>query len=109
MDTKQIQSEVHQWITQFEEGYWHPLSILARLTEEVGELAREVNHLYGEKPKKKTETPSDLEMELGDVLFVLACFANTQDISLDKAFVRVMEKYRSRDLNRWTKSEDREE
>ena len=26
-------------------------SMLARMAEEVGELAREVNHRYGEKPK----------------------------------------------------------
>jgi NTP pyrophosphatase (non-canonical NTP hydrolase) len=29
-----------------------PLSILARLTEEVGEVARIMNHQYGDKPKK---------------------------------------------------------
>src|SRR6266702_3131508 len=35
--------------------YWAPLSSLARLTEEVGELAREINAQYGEKPKKASE------------------------------------------------------
>ncbi|WP_461571027.1 nucleoside triphosphate pyrophosphohydrolase family protein, partial [Thermincola ferriacetica] len=46
MDIKDMQKEVHEWISQFEEGYWHPLSMLARMTEEVGELAREINHRY---------------------------------------------------------------
>ena len=103
MEMKEIQQEVDQWISQFEEGYWQPLSILARLSEEVGELAREVNHLYGEKPKKASEGETDLEMEMGDVLFVLACFANSEGISLENAFMRVMNKYQSRDINRWTK------
>ena len=50
-----MQAEVDRWISQFEEGYWHPLSQLARLTEEVGELGREINHRFGEKPKKPEE------------------------------------------------------
>ncbi|HLS06600.1 MAG TPA: nucleotide pyrophosphohydrolase, partial [Bacillota bacterium] len=52
---QQLQDEVDQYISQFEEGYFSPLSLIARLSEEVGELAREINHHYGEKPKKDTE------------------------------------------------------
>lgn len=52
---KQMQREVDEYISQFKEGYFSPLAMLARLTEELGELAREVNHYYGEKPKKATE------------------------------------------------------
>lgn len=48
-----IQREVDQYISQFKEGYFSPLSMLARMSEEVGELAREVNHQFGEKPKKR--------------------------------------------------------
>ena len=33
-------------------GYWSPLAMLASVTEEVGELAREINALEGFKPKK---------------------------------------------------------
>ena len=39
-----IQQEVDAYISQFKEGYFSPLAMLARLTEEAGELAREVNH-----------------------------------------------------------------
>lgn len=49
---KDLQQEVDTYISQFKEGYFSPLSMLARMSEEVGELAREVNHSYGEKPKK---------------------------------------------------------
>lgn len=49
---KDIQAEVDRYIGQFKEGYFSPLAMMARLTEELGELAREVNHRYGEKTKK---------------------------------------------------------
>src|SRR5690554_6658462 len=52
MTLQEAQQMVNNWISQFEEGYWSPLSNLARLMEEVGELSRELNHRYGEKPKK---------------------------------------------------------
>lgn len=101
----QVQHIVDQYISQFKEGYFSPLSLLARITEEVGELAREVNHQYGEKPKKKIEAESDMKSELGDVLFIIICFANSLNISLDEAFDVVMNKYNTRDANRWTKIE----
>jgi NTP pyrophosphatase (non-canonical NTP hydrolase) len=109
MEIEKLQKTVDDWITQFAEGYWEPLAILARLTEEVGELAREINHEFGQKPKKPGEEPTDLEMELGDVLFVLTVLANSRNISLENAFQRVMEKYWKRDLNRWTKITQEEE
>lgn len=96
------QAAVDAWISQFEEGYWPPLSLLARLIEEVGELARELNHLHGSKPRKPDEPDGDLELEIGDILFVLIALANDQGVDLDTAFARVMEKYRSRDSGRWT-------
>jgi NTP pyrophosphatase (non-canonical NTP hydrolase) len=99
----QMQKEVDQYIGQFKEGYFHPLSMLARMTEEVGELAREVNHQYGEKPKKATEDENTIEQELGDLLFIISCFANSMGINLESAFEQVMEKYNTRDKDRWTK------
>ncbi|SHJ38749.1 nucleotide pyrophosphohydrolase [Desulfofundulus thermosubterraneus] len=103
MEIREMQQEVDRWISQFEEGYWHPLAMLARLTEEVGELAREVNHLYGQKPKKPGEPPGDLALELADVLFIIVCYANSLGIDLEEAFCRMMQKYRQRDSDRWTK------
>lgn len=100
---KEMQQEVDSYISQFKEGYFHPLSMLARMTEEVGELAREVNHRFGEKPKKEEEEENSMEMELGDLLFIVICFANSQGISLEDAFRMVMEKYNTRDADRWTR------
>lgn len=98
-----LQARVHAWISQFEEGYWPPLSMLARLTEEVGELARELNHRYGHKPKKSEEPDSEIALEVADIIFVLVCLCNSLDIDLGEAFERVMHKYDERDGERWQK------
>ncbi|WAA10574.1 nucleotide pyrophosphohydrolase [Fervidibacillus albus] len=102
---KQLQREVDEYIGQFKEGYFSPLALIARLTEELGELAREVNHYYGEKPKKPTEEEKTVKEELGDVLFVLICMANSLQIDLEEAHNEVMEKFQTRDANRWTRIE----
>lgn len=100
---KDIQQEVDTYISQFKEGYFSPLSMLARMTEEVGELAREVNHTYGEKPKKSTEEDNSIELELGDILFITICFANSLGIDLTEAHDKIMHKFNTRDAGRWTK------
>ncbi|MDI6711570.1 MAG: nucleotide pyrophosphohydrolase [Bacillota bacterium] len=102
MEISEMQAVVDRYIGQYEEGYFHPLTMLARLAEEVGELAREVNHRFGQKPKKPGEPPGDLALELADILFIIACFANAQGINLEEAFKRTMDKYRTRDRDRWT-------
>ncbi|MEC0755740.1 nucleotide pyrophosphohydrolase [Bacillus haynesii] len=103
---KDIQREVDEYIGQFKEGYFSPLAMMARLTEELGELAREINHHYGEKPKKKTESEKKIDEEIGDVLFVLVCLANSLHISLGEAHDMVMEKFNTRDKDRWTRKEE---
>jgi NTP pyrophosphatase (non-canonical NTP hydrolase) len=100
---QQLQQLVDAWISQFEEGYFHPLTNMARLSEEVGELAREVNHRFGQKTKKPEEPAGDLAMEMADILFVLICMANREGIDLDEAFERMMSKVEARDEHRWTK------
>ncbi len=98
-----VQQEVDDYIGQFEEGYFQPMTLVVRLAEELGELAREVNHSYGEKPKRDTEAQGDIALELGDILFVVACLANSLHIDLAQAHDRVMEKFQTRDKNRWTR------
>src|SRR2546426_4662310 len=105
MSFRDAQQTVDRWIGQYKEGYFPPLTNLARLTEEVGELARELNHRFGEKTKKPGEAEGSVAMELGDILFVVICLANSQGIDLDDAFARVMQKVTSRDAARWTRKE----
>jgi NTP pyrophosphatase (non-canonical NTP hydrolase) len=98
-----VQQEIDHLIKEEWHGnYWAPLSSLARLTEEVGELAREINHSYGEKPKKASEDAGNVATEIGDVLFILASLANSIGVDLDVAFEEVMAKYQRRDAQRWT-------
>lgn len=106
MEIKEMQAVVHEWISQFEEGYWAPSSMMLRLTEELGELAREVNHRYGEKPKKPEEPEGDLALEMADILFIIASMANSLNIDLEDAFRRTMQKYYTRDANRWTRKQN---
>ena len=98
-----LQDRVDGWISQFREGYFSPMTLVVRLSEELGELAREVNHQFGEKPKKATEEDGDIALELADMMFVIACLANRLGIRLEDAFVAVMEKFETRDANRWTR------
>lgn len=100
---QELSQEVDRYIAQFKEGYFSPLSLMARMTEEVGELAREVNHQFGEKPKKADEADNSIELELGDILFILLCFANSLDLDLTEAFDKVMHKFNTRDADRWTR------
>jgi NTP pyrophosphatase (non-canonical NTP hydrolase) len=107
MTLNDAQHRVDAWISQYEEGYFDPLTNLARLAEEVGELAREINHRFGQKTKKPEEPPGDLGMEMADILFVLVCMANREGIDLQDAFDRMMQKVESRDQDRWTKKAGR--
>ena len=103
MTITEAQRAVDVYVSQFKEGYWPPLSNLARLIDEVGELARELNHRYGHKPKKANEPEQDIALELADIMFVLVAIANEQKIDLDDAFARVLKKYQVRDAERWTR------
>lgn len=99
---RNVQQEVDHLIKEeWRSHYWAPLSSLARLTEEVGELAREINASYGEKPKKPEEKQGSIATELGDILYIVASLANSLEIDLDAAFDEVMGKYRQRDAQRW--------
>ena len=103
MSFQPIQKEVDTWISQFEEGYFPPLAMLARLTEEVGELARAVMHEHGGKKPKVGEAPHEIGEEIADTMFVLICLANSLGIDLDRQFSAMMTKIRTRDAERWTR------
>src|SRR5690349_3323223 len=45
-----LQREVDAWLRR-RGSYWQPLSQYIRLVEEVGELGRELNHRFGDKPR----------------------------------------------------------
>ena len=95
------QQEIDTWMSEQDIGYWQPHEMLARATEELGELARLINHIYGPKKKKITEAEQELGEEIADVIFALACIANQQGINLDESFAKVIDKCYGRDKDRY--------
>jgi NTP pyrophosphatase (non-canonical NTP hydrolase) len=93
-----LQSEIQQWADRYWAGeYWPPLANLARLLEESGEVARGVNQQYGPKRVKSDADHTTLEVEMGDLLFVLLCLANSMQVDLQDGFEQALSKYRIRD------------
>ena len=101
MTFKPMQQEVDEWIRGYTRGYFEPLMMIARLTEELGELSRAVAHREGTKKPKPGEKEGDVADELGDLLFVAICLANSMEIDLDAAWQGLKKKLYERDATRW--------
>ncbi|MFH0808150.1 MAG: MazG nucleotide pyrophosphohydrolase domain-containing protein [archaeon] len=86
MEIKEIQKEVDKLIQKYG-GYWKPLSMMARITEEVGELARAMNIKHGDKRSKGESDGRDIEKELADVVFTTFAIANAEGVDLEKVFM----------------------
>jgi NTP pyrophosphatase (non-canonical NTP hydrolase) len=80
--------------------YFDPLTNMAMLTEEVGEVARIMARRYGEQSEKESDRSKDLGEELADVLFVVLCLANQTETDLQAAWTRRMEAKTQRDARR---------
>ncbi len=101
LSIEDIQKSVDNFIRNHG-GYWPPLSMLSAVIEEVGELAREINHSEGFKPKRSIhDKPPAIGEELADILFAIVCIANYYKINLRKEFEEVLNKYLIRDSNRF--------
>lgn len=90
-----LQRELDTWL-RGRGGYWQPLSQYVRLVEEVGELGRELNHRFGDKPRAGKDAPGSLQEELGDILFIVLLLANSLEVDLAAALRRVLAKYEAR-------------
>ncbi len=100
MTLEEIQRRVDQWIRQYGVRYFTPLTNLAQLMEEVGELARTLARTAGDQSVKPSERLGDVADELADVLFVVACLANQLGVDLTAALERNLEKKTQRDALR---------
>ena len=96
----EAQQQVDEWIRTIGVRYFHELTNLAQLVEEVGEVARILSRLHGEQASKPGEEPGDLADELADVLFVTICLANQSGIDLTTALQRNLDKKTVRDASR---------
>jgi NTP pyrophosphatase (non-canonical NTP hydrolase) len=96
----QTQGIVDDWIRSIGVRYFDPMTNLAQLMEEVGEVARVLSRTHGEQSKKQGETLAALDDELADVMFVVICLANQSGIDLQSAMERNLAKKTKRDLTR---------
>ena len=100
MTIEQLQQRVDQWINTVGVRYFSPLTNMAVLTEEVGEVARLMARRYGDQSEKPSDRDRDLGDELADVIWVVTCLANQTGIDLTDAIERNMAKKTSRDADR---------
>lgn len=95
----ELQQQIDGWIKQYGVRYFDPMTNMAILTEEVGEVARVMARTYGEQSAKAGEE-MDLADELADLLWVVGCIANQCGIDLDEAMRRNFAKKTRRDHHR---------
>ncbi len=100
MTLRSLQAEVDRWIATVGVRYFDPLTNMAMLAEEVGEVARIMARRYGEQSEKESDRTKDLGAELADVLFVVLCLANQTGTELDAAWERRMADTTARDADR---------
>lgn len=113
MTLQQAQQDVDQWIKTVGVRYFSELTNMAILTEEVGELARQMARIYGDQSYKEGEKspPSEgvgggpIADELADVLWVLICLANQTGVDLTDAMQKNFEKKTKRDADRHQRNE----
>ncbi len=99
-----MQLQVDEWVSQFEKPYFPPLSIMAQISEEVGELARVLNNEYGGRVKKSADPQSDIGSEICDTLFALICLANSHNINLEEMWEKTIGARCKRDKDRYKKA-----
>lgn len=97
---QEAQQLVDDWIKTIGVRYFSPLTNMAILTEEVGEVARLISRLYGEQSFKESDKQRDLGDELADVLWVVLCLANQTGVDLTEALRKNIEKKTQRDATR---------
>ncbi len=95
----EVQQTVDTWIKSVGVRYFSPLTNMAVLTEEVGEVARIMARIHGDQSTKEGEV-LDLADELADVLWVVAAIANQNGVNLADAFVNSFAKKSRRDATR---------
>lgn len=95
-----LAAEVDAWIKNVGVRYFDPLTNMAMLAEEVGEVARIMARRYGEQSEKESDKAKDLGEELADVLFVVLCLANQTGTDLQKAWNERMKAKTQRDGER---------
>jgi len=95
-----LQASVDEWIRTVGVRYFSPLTNMAILAEETGEVARIMARRYGDQSAKPGENLDALADELADVMWVVMAIANQTGVDLTEAFDRNIEKKTGRDAAR---------
>lgn len=95
----EAQATVDRWITSVGVRYFSPLTNMAILAEETGEVARLMARRYGDQSFKAGEK-DNLADELADLLWVTLAIANQCDVDLTEAFAANLRKKTERDARR---------
>lgn len=98
----EAQKLIDTWITTVGVKYFSPLTNMAILTEEVGEVARIMSRTYGDQVAKPGDN-KPLADELADVMWVTMAIANQTGVDLTEAFRKNLEKKTVRDSRRFKK------
>ncbi len=97
-----FQELVDTWIRSTGKGYFSPLTNMAILAEETGEVARIMARRFGDQTSKPSDRDSleALAEELADVIRVATAIANQTGIDLTRALLAKHDKIASRDAHR---------
>lgn len=107
MEISEAQALVDGWIQEIGKRYFSPLTNMAILAEETGELARVMARTYGDQVAKPGDirnpenAKEDIAEELADILWVVVCLANQTGIDLTSAFEASLRKKSIRDRDRF--------
>lgn len=96
----EFQQLVDSWIRSVGKGYFSPITNMAVLTEEVGEVARIMAREYGEQSWREGASKPELADELADVIWVVTAIANQTGVNLSDAIAKNIEKKTTRDCTR---------
>ncbi len=99
MEILELQQLVDSWIKKVGVRYFSPLTNMAVLTEEVGEVARLMARKFGDQSTKISEDISEeaLADELADIIWVVTAIANQTGIDLEEAIAKNIAKKSKRD------------
>lgn len=97
---RKLQQMVDEWIKSTGRGYFSPLTNMALLAEETGEVARVVSRRYGDHVAKPTDN-LELADELADLIWVATAIANQTGIDLTEAILNNLQKKNIRDKDRF--------
>lgn len=95
----EAQETVDRWIKTVGVRYFSPLTNMAVLAEETGEVARIMARRYGDQSFKPGDS-DNLADELADLMWVTMAIANQCGVDLTKAFADNLRKKTERDSRR---------